>query len=139
MRILGLLLFGMDIKSEVIDDVVTVEELSINRDGNETSRISVVNKSEEASADFKRVEAPVGLTAEDPDVQTDLLIEEDEARADSVKDDNEDTNSRVCVVVFSISSSITISFLIMESLLNLGVIACVKLTDTLGVGHRVVL
>lgn len=138
LRIFGLLLFGMDIKSEVIDDVVMVEECLINRDRNETLRVSLADTGEEASADFKTVEASVSLTAEDPDTQIDSVIEEDEACADSDKDNNEDTNGRGCVVVFSISSSITIYLQIMESLLDLGVITGVELIDALGVGRRVV-
>ena len=128
----------MDIKSEVMDEVVTVEELSIDRDGDETSKVSVANTGEEASANLKIVEASVGLAAEYPDARTDSVIEEDEARADSDKDDNEDSNGRGRVIVFSISSSIAISFLIMESLLDLGVITGLELIDALGVGRRVV-
>ena len=128
----------MDVKSEFMDDVVMVEELSIDRDGDDTSIVSVANTDEEASADFKRVEASDGLTAGDPDARTDSVIEEDEACAYPDKDDNEDTKGLDRDVVLSISSSITISFLIMESLLDLGVITCLELIDAFGVGRRVV-
>ena len=98
----------------------------------------MVNTDEVALTDFNRVEASIDLTAEELDTQTDSLLEEDEARADSDKDDNDDMNGGGCVVLFSISSSMTISLLIMESLLDLGVITGVELIDVLGVGRCVV-
>ena len=73
------------------------KELVINRDGDMTSRVLVVNIGEAASADFNRVETSVDLTAEELDTRKDSVLEEDEARVDSDKDDNEDMNGGGCV------------------------------------------
>ena len=114
------------------------DEICCTTYGDVTSGVLVVNTGEAASAGFNRVEASVDLTVEELDTRTYSVLEEDADIADSDKDENEDMNGGGRVVLFSISSSMTISLLIMESLLDLGVITCVELIDGLGVGRLVV-
>ena len=94
-----------------------LEELVANRDEDATSGLSVIDTVEAVAVNIDLGEVAVDLVAEQLDTGIDLVVDKDNACADSDMEDNEvDMRSGFRIASFFISSLIIILLLIIESL-----------------------